>query len=143
MLLSKIRSDIRTAMLSRDELRKNVLRVVVGEVQRKTGAESDEDVIRVIKKLIEGNNESISYNKDSRALTIENEILSTYLPEMWTVERIKMHFSVLSDTTIFDIVGAKNEGAAMGIAMKSLKSRNASVESKDVKTVVQELRSKS
>ena len=146
MLLEQIKSDIKHAMLTRDEARRDILRVVIGEVQRKVGAESDDDVKRTIRKIIEGNTETLSnLGNDVRTskLVKENEILNEYLPKMWSVEQIEAFFLNSNEPYFEQIIEAKGEGTAMGLAMRTLKSVNAPVDGKDVKLVIQKIRSQS
>lgn len=139
LLLSKIRGDIRQAMLDHDDLRKDILRVVVGEVQRKLDADKDEDVVRAIRKIIEGNLESLTHIENPK-LKKENEILAEYLPVLWSFDETEAFF-LNSETPVFEqIRDAKNDGAAIGIAMKTLKAANAPVDSKIVQEIVKKIR---
>lgn len=135
-LLAKIKGDIRQAMIAKNEVVRNVLRVVVGEVERRLDATgSDEEVTKVIRKLIEGNNESIRHF-DNEALRMENFVLQGYLPTMLTVDEIT---KVLTEN-VDKIKGAKNEGQAVGAAMGIFKAAGSAVDGKDVKLVVQQIR---
>jgi uncharacterized protein YqeY len=139
-LYNDLRNELHIAMKENAEDKKNLLRIVIGEVQRKFGAESDEDVHRVVRKLIEGNNESQKLRTNAglpedQHLLKENQMLQAYLPVFWSQEQIEVALQNVS------IKEAKNEGAAIGSAMKALKSVNAVVDGKDVKAVVQKIRS--
>jgi uncharacterized protein len=142
MLLDRIKDDIRKAMFAKDDNRKNILRVVVGEVQRKSFVRgtTEDDIYKVIRKLIEGNNETLKFMLPSDVKSMlceENEILNSYLPRLWDQEKIEAFFHGDLSKQIKD---AKSEGMAIGIAMKALKTDNAPVDGKDVKLVVQRIR---
>lgn len=147
-LLNRIKADIKWAMMNKDEGKKNVLRVVVGEVQRKFGAEGDEDVQRVIKKIIEGNSETLKSlphdGGDPRVaiLTKENEILNEYLPQFWNFMQVEAFFLNSNGPEFEQIANAKSDGQATGIAMKALKAAGAPVDGKVVGEVVKKIRSK-
>ncbi len=136
-LLSRIRGEIRQAMLDKDEVKKSILRVVVGEVERKFGSNSDEDVHKAIKRIIEGNNESLKHGANPTLLK-EISILDEYLPKLLSLEMIEA--ALLGTSTDVAIKAAKNDGAAVGAAMKALKTIGAAVDGNDVKTVVKKIR---
>lgn len=139
MLFQRIREDIKKAMIEKNDIKKSILRVVIGEIQRKTGAESDEDVIKVIKKVIEGNDESMKVSP-STVLIEENNILKEYLPKFWTHQEIESFFLNHDDPIFESIRDAKSDGQATGIAMKALKCVNAPVDGKSVNEIVRKIR---
>ena len=88
-LQEKIKKDLTTAMKAKDTVRKDALRVVLGEFGRAETKElPDKEVVRVIKKLIKSEKELLEKSgktEDSEFIrTIE-----TYLPQMATDEDIK------------------------------------------------------
>ena len=130
-LLTKIKDDIRRAILDKNEIKRDILRVVVGELNRKHTEGNDTEVIKTIKKIIEGNNELFVYSSEEK-LRKENEILNDYLPKMLSKEKIT---SLLSKN-YKEIKEAKAEGIAIGMAMKELKASGVAVDGNDVKEVV-------
>jgi uncharacterized protein YqeY len=59
VLLETIKERIKTALKSGNNTEKSVLRVVLGEVQKKYNANSDDDVQKVIRKIMESNAETL------------------------------------------------------------------------------------
>ncbi|MCK9459543.1 MAG: GatB/YqeY domain-containing protein [Proteobacteria bacterium] len=149
MLIDTIKEHVDLARKTSDKTVLSILTVILGEAQtlqfRKGHAPtvSDEEVIKIIKKLIESNTETIrlspvsSRNIDSKVpffdvLEKEIEILSAYLPKVASKEEIK---NALAAT----VLSGLNEGQAIGKAIKHLKSEGIVAESKDVIEVVKEL----
>jgi uncharacterized protein YqeY len=169
-LIEAIRSQLTTAIKTKDTIRKEILRVILGDLStlelrsyklKSTEAPfgkapTDEDIRRVIKKLLEGNNETLKFidpPKDNFAkqtfdkLTLENEILLSMLPKTLSREEIKTKLQLwLHDDTgelneeAGQIIRAKNDGQATGIAIKYFKENNLEVDGTDVAAVVKELR---
>ncbi|GBC60534.1 hypothetical protein DENIS_1491 [Desulfonema ishimotonii] len=80
-LQEQIKSDLKIAMKAKDEERKNAIRVVMGEFARlESKALSDDDVIKVLKKLIKSERELLE--KTGGAETPFIGILEAYLPQM-------------------------------------------------------------
>ena len=120
-LVTELNEKLHQAMREKDELKKSVLRLVKGEIDR-LGSNDDQRVIGVIRKLVESNQQTITdltNRHDSRAaiLITENMYLKTFLPVVLTFEQTTMLLTGVGD----QIKAAKNEGQAMGIAMKTLK----------------------
>ena len=138
MLVEQLREDVKQALRDKNEVKKNILRVVIGEVEtqesRTNKSFTDEEVEKVLRKMIASNQEVLS-SKEDKTLTLENEILSSYLPKLLTQEEIKEHLE-----TIQDDLKEGAEGQAIGKAMKYLKSNSLAVDGKDVSAVVQSLR---
>ena len=53
MIQEKINADIRTAIMEKDTVKKDLLRVVLAEICRYNKNVSDEEAIKIIKKCIE------------------------------------------------------------------------------------------
>jgi len=118
-LVTELNEKLHQAMREKDELKKSVLRLVKGEIDR-LGSNDDQRVIGVIRKLVESNQQTITdltNRHDSRAaiLITENMYLKTFLPVVLTFEQTTMLLTGVGD----QIKAAKNEGQAMGIAMKT------------------------
>ncbi|MDA3894522.1 MAG: GatB/YqeY domain-containing protein [Desulfobacteraceae bacterium] len=81
-LQEQIKKDLMQAMKAKDEVKKNTLRVVMGEFARaETKAISDDDVVKVLKKLAKSERETLAHSgqpADSRYI----KILESYLPQM-------------------------------------------------------------
>lgn len=84
MLQEKIQLDLKNAIINKDESRKSLLRVVIGEFNREGKVLNDDLVIRILKKLKE--NAEIMNNQDE--IKILDEYLPTYLDEVKTKQII-------------------------------------------------------
>jgi len=121
--------------------RRNLLKVVLGEWQRKSvgKAASDESGYNVIKGMIKANEEVIRLrpqdHPDRLKYEDENEILAEILPAYWSAEKIRENLGQI------DFSAVNNAGQAMGLAMKHLKGLNAPIEGDTVKKVVVEMMS--
>jgi uncharacterized protein YqeY len=153
-LIDQIKNQIKTCLKEGDKVQLNILRVVLGDVQKKMAdgdeerrllADTDEEVQRVIRKIMEGNTETLGLitPEDARhaILARENKILQEMLPQTWDAKEIEAFFLNHNDPIFEQIKNAKSEGQATGVAMKALKSVNAPVDGKLVKEVVVRIRS--
>lgn len=81
-LQEQIKKDLMQAMKAKDDDKKNTLRIVMGEFARaETKALSDDDVVKVLKKLAKSERETMERSGqtgDSPYI----EILESYLPKM-------------------------------------------------------------
>lgn len=123
---------------------KDLLKVVLGEMQQKaaSGKVTDEQGHSLVKSMIKNNVEKVLVHlktDDPRRAPIEeeNKVLGSLLPVYLTAEQI---MDKLTGGLEIAISAAKNEGQAVGLAMKYLKSMNAKVEGDTVKAVVQKMR---
>lgn len=138
--MQNIRNDLKSAMIAKDEIRKSILRVLIGEVDtfEARGKSASQDVVNnIINKLISSNEEIIKV-KPSDILVKENDILKAYLPKYLTEDEIEKFFVDQNETAT--IKNAENDGKAMGLAMKIVKSHNLSVLSEEVKKFVNKVR---
>lgn len=131
-LYAQLKNDKTEAMTNREDIKKNILRVVVGELDNLAAKQNvtNDDCIKVIKKCITNNEESIKI-KQNELLVKENEILNYYLPKSLTQEEIKEKLQGME-------IGS-NVGKATGIAVKYLKEAGFYAEGKDVRLVVEQL----
>lgn len=102
---------------------------------------TDEQIDEAAKKISDGNQELLAVvrakNPDAlERMTNEDAFLMTLLPTTLTVEQIKTALIEVLDA----IKEAKNEGAATGVAVKMIKSKNLKALGENVKKAVQELR---
>lgn len=147
MIEQTIRQYIKQAMRDRDTVARDVLKLALGEVTsaRAVGDVSEEQAIKLVRKIVESNHESIaaleSRGGDDRIANLrrENQVLEALLPKQWPaadVERFLRNDAAVRD----QIRGAQADGQAIGAAMKALKAHGAPVDGKVVGDVVRRLR---
>ena len=147
MLKDEIKTQIIQAMRDKDVIRKEILRVVLGEfqtIESRDGQISEERCQKVIRKFIDNNKEVIlivQKEEYKEKLEKENEILESFLPKLLTKEDILLH-CVFSKHYEFNEALQKehNVGKAIGMAMKYFKEENLPVDGKDVAEVVKEMK---
>lgn len=138
-LYENLRSQLTTSIKEQNNIRKGILRVVLGDISTLEANRSvtEDDIKKIIKKLIIGNTETLKFLKqeDSRysVLVEENHILNSFLPQLMTKNQIKDTLKEI------DFSSVKSEGQAVGIAIKYLKSNSLEFDSKDVILVVKEI----
>jgi uncharacterized protein len=137
MLLENIRAELTKAMKLRDEARKSVLRMVIGDAGQ-ANAVTDSDIQNIMRKMIERNQETIVYLEDrddqKRIDTLKKEIsiLQGFLPRMLSHHEIRSSLAPI----VAQMQACSKEGIAIGMAMKYLKENGAQVDGKDVREVV-------
>jgi uncharacterized protein YqeY len=121
MLLDQIQQQVAVAQKSRDQLRVDTLRFLLGAVfnfqieKGKDHVASDNDVLNVIAKQVKTHNESIEmFTKAGRNDLVEREkaeleILKAFLPAQMSEEEV---------VKIIKEIAAKNPGADFGTLMK-------------------------
>lgn len=140
MLKDTIKKEITSAMKSGDHLKRDIFKLVLGEIQSqetRTGKDiSDYKIESIIRKLIESNKEVLSHKQDER-LSQENAILET-LPQTktMTIEEIEKYLERSGE----EIRAANNDGQAMGIAMKAMKLCEGKALGQDIKEAVSIMR---
>ena len=147
MLKDEIKTQIIQAMRDKDVIRKEILRVVLGEfqtIESRDGQISEERCQKVIRKSIENNKEVIlivQKEEDKEKLEKENEILESFLPKLLTKEEI-LFYCIFSNNYEFTeaLQKEKNVGKAIGMVMKYFKEQNLPVNGKDVAEVVKEMK---
>ena len=97
----RIKKDLAEAMKAKDEEKKNILRVMMGEFSRQAQKElDDEETIKIIKKLVKSEKEVLA-----RSGTGETdrfiEVAEGYLPRMATEEQIRDWISSNIDFSTF------------------------------------------
>ena len=127
----QIKQDLMGAMKARDEDKKSTLRVIMGEFGRAETKEiSDDDVIKILKKLIKSEKETLAQtNTDEDSVFIQ--IIETYLPQMADEDEIIAWVRDNLDLTQF-----KSKMQAMGPIMKHFGPR---ADGNAVKTILQRL----
>jgi uncharacterized protein YqeY len=139
---------LRVAMKARDDLARDLLRVILGEVstrRARTGKEPDDgEVHGIVRKLIAGNDETRkelerrgqTTHEAYGRLARENAYLETLLPRTLDAAAIRKELEPITA----ELKGARNGGQATGLAMKHLKGKGLAVQGEDVAAAVRELR---
>lgn len=143
-LVDDVRAQMIQAMKDKDQPRRDILRVALGDMEstetRQGSAVTDEQALKIIRKLVKSNQETIAAKDDPETkATLANEIaiLETLLPKSLSVEDIVGALADQADA----IRAAGNDGQATGVAMRHLKQSGASVQGKDVSEAVRIIRS--
>lgn len=103
----KINTDLKQAMLSKDEAKKSLLRVLIGEFNRVDKIVDDSKAIAIIKKMVE--NASIV---GTPAALIEKALLESYLPKQLTSDQLLILISQLIEDKGY--TSSKDMGKIMG-----------------------------
>jgi uncharacterized protein YqeY len=146
MLVDTLKSKIKQAMLAKDTLTRDVLRVALGEVDTavaRAGEISNEEAEKIVRKIVKSNRESLSAIEgnpakadDRKRLEDEIGVLESVLPTSLGPAEIEAALAPVADV----IREAGNDGQAIGAAMKHLKGSGAVVDGKDVAGVVKHIR---
>ena len=135
-----IRTKIKSAIKTKDEMAKNILRLALGEIQTQSSRGKDlseQDKENIVKKLVKSNETTIglSTNEEQKQTLInENEILQSLLPKTMTYDEIK---EIMEANDMFSKLDRSNVGKSMGIVMKALKAKNVPMEPRVVKEVIE------
>ena len=142
-LMPQLKKRIFQAMKDKNELEKELLRVVLGDLQlaetRKKEPLDDREEQQIIRKIAKSIQETIALTQDPAGvekLKGELLILEGLLPRTLSVDEIVAALEPVAD----NIRAAGNAGQATGIAMKHLKPQGLEVEGKDVAQAVNQLR---
>jgi uncharacterized protein YqeY len=142
MLIDDVKKRMLEAMKAGRSQEKEILRVALGDLQltqSRAGSLSDEEAVKVLRKIIKANDETMAVARDEitkQKLVEENRILAELLPKTMDDEQIRAALSAVEAS----IRSAPNAGAATGVAMKHLKGAGAAVDGKDVARIVAALR---
>jgi len=144
----ELQAKLQEAMKARNDLARDVLRVIMGEVstrRARTGKEPrDEEVHAIIRSMV-ANNGLTRKELEQRGQTgheayerlgRENAYLETLLPR--TLDRDAIHKEL--GPIAAELRAAKSDGQATGAAMKHLKQKGLAVLGEDVAAAVKELR---
>lgn len=143
-LAAEIKKAMFAAMKAKNVVEKEILRVSLGEIDTAVSRSPDEsisdaEVQAILKKLMKSNREAHDATPDeaTRAKLIEeNTVIERFLPKTLSVEQI---VSALSEVAA-QIKATPNQGPAMGIAMKVLKTTGAEVTAPDVARAIAQIR---
>jgi uncharacterized protein YqeY len=140
MIEKEIRAKIIQAMRDKDEVSKNILRLVIGEMERSNKDQSiDDEWISIIRKIIKNLNSSIEAAQSTRidlvvGLKLEKEILEQFLPNTMTKEAIRLFIEQKGI-----INPSLGENKCMGLVVKALKASEMEFNNIDVKEVISEM----
>lgn len=130
-LQNKIKKDLSVAIKTRDEYKKDTLRVVLGEFGRLDKKElSDDEAVKILKKLIKSEKEVLE-QKGETGSSAFIEIVESYLPKMAAEEEISAWIRQNVDFSQF-----KNKMQAMGAIMQHF---GASADGNIVKEILQKM----
>lgn len=143
-LYDDLKTRVNTAVKGGDARTRDTLRTVLGEAQaeavRRKGEVTDDVVLGVVKKAVAGLKETIPLAKKGGRDTAQQEaelaLLEALLPKAWDRGVIAAALAEVRD----ELRAAKNDGQAMGVAMKVLKAKGATTSPDDVKAVVAAVR---
>lgn len=146
-LKNTVRDKFEAAKRSGAREEKDLLSVILGDIataEARSGKEiADAEVEKLLRKLVESNTETLAQLKshrgdDPRIPVLQREIacLATLLPQTLDVPAIVKALEPVRA----DIAAAKNDGAAMGVAMKHLKTQGLKALGQDVTAAVQAIR---
>jgi uncharacterized protein YqeY len=146
-----IKSRIKQAMKDHDETARDVLRVVLGQIQLESSeaATTEEQKLSVVRKLIKSNQLTLAsmgerpveqwsseWTANADQLKREIVLLESLLPKTWSGDEIAAFIREKG----LDVVSPRSDGQAMGAVMKELKAVNAPVDSATVKATVEAMR---
>jgi len=146
-MIAEIKKDLNCALKARDTQTRDILKVLLGEIQTaemRLGSLSPDKIVKIVEKMVNDNTqimfmENIAVDTLAK-LKNENKILGKYLPQYLT-EDIVMGFILNSEGQEFEqIRDCPSDGQAIGVAMKFFKSNDLMVKPLDVKTVVEKIR---
>jgi hypothetical protein len=128
----QIRQDLKQAMKDKDEEKKNTLRIIIGEFGRAEAKElSDEEVVKIVRKLIKSEQESLAQSGKSASDSRYIQILESYLPQMASDEEIRQWIAENIDFSHY-----KNKMQAMRDIMAHF---GASADGNQVKRILQRM----
>ena len=130
-LQERLKADLQAAMKTRDDAKKDAIRVVMGELARLDKKHfADDEIVRILKKLI--NSEKEMLEKSGQGPTSPFiEIVDAYLPKMASKDEIRNWIKANVDFSAY-----RNKMQAMGAIMAHF---GASADGNTVKEVLQAL----
>lgn len=140
----EIRSKLRTAIKENNTILKNVLRLLLGEIETLESSNKKFDSNKIIKKLIDSNNQILAIKNDE-VLIKENEILNSFLPKEISKEELLNTIESFycpngSRQSLVLETNTKSEGQLMGIFIKQLKANNVIFNNNDLVNIIKELK---
>lgn len=143
MLIDDVKQQVIQAMRDRDTERRDLLKVVLGEMQT-AAARLSEDLPdaaaqRIIRKMVKSNQEMAELSDRpgvAEKMKTEIQVLETLLPKTLNIDQIIEALAPVLDA----VKSAGNDGQATGVAMKHLTSTGAAVDGKDVGQAIKQVR---
>jgi uncharacterized protein YqeY len=144
-LQEQLKARIQTAMRSGNVIERDILRVVVGEINTLENSSpqngkqlTTDQIYKIIRKLVIGNTETLQHQTGDRVTVLEqqNVILESLLPKLLSEDEIRFKLTELYN----QIVACKSVGQACGLAMKHFKEQGDSVDGNAVKAVVESIK---
>ena len=144
-----LQAQLREAMKAKNDLARDLLRVILGEVstrRARTGKEPGEEEIHGIIRALITNNSETRKELEQRGQTAheayarlaqENVYLESLLPKTLDVAAIRNALEPIAA----ELKGAKNDGQATGLAVKHLKQKGLAALGADVAAAVKQVRS--
>lgn len=130
-LQEQIKKDLMSAMKARDDVKKSTLRVVMGELGRLSRKEiSDDDVVKVLKKLVKDEKETMEKSNDAGDSEYI-DLIERYLPQTASEEDVRTWIKENIDLSQF-----KNKMQAMKPIMANFGS---AADGNTVKKILQEM----
>jgi len=141
-MIEQMKEEIVKATKQRDDVKKNILKLVVSEVQTREARQNkpitQKEFEGILKLFIKNNNEIMFYSKNSKnsmKLMQENAILSLWLPRQVSGKELQSIVSVFTDK----IKSSDNTGQAIGLVIKGL-TGNYSFDNKEIKSIIEQIR---
>jgi len=103
--LEKLRADLKTSMFNKDTFTKDLLRVVISDAQRNSKNPSEEEVIKVLKRMVKSAKEC--KNEE------EIEILETYLPQK--MDAVTLTILITETINSQEVTNMKEMGKIMSV----------------------------
>jgi uncharacterized protein YqeY len=147
-LKEQVRRKFEEAKRGGNREEKNLLSVILGDIttaEARSGKEaSDAEVEKTLRKMVESNGETLTQMKahgrgdDPQVAVLEREtaFLKSLLPQTLDAAAIVQALEPVRA----EIVNAKNDGQATGVAMKHLKGLSLAVQGQDVSAAVKQIR---
>ncbi|OAI46541.1 hypothetical protein AYO44_11160 [Planctomycetaceae bacterium SCGC AG-212-F19] len=147
-LKEKVRQKFEDAKRAGNREDKNLRSVILGDIstaEARSGKDvSDADVEKLLRKMVESNTETVTQLKshhradDPQVAVLEREMvfLKSLLPQTLDAEAIAKALEPVRA----EIINAKSDGQAIGVAMKHLKCLSLSVQGQEVSAAVKQIR---
>ena len=130
MLQDRLKDDLKTAMKTRDQVKKDAIRVVMGEMARlDQKVFKDDQIIKILKKLIKSEKELLEKSGQGPSSPFI-DIINAYLPALASEDEIRQW---IEDN--IDFSDYKNKMQAMGAIMAHF---GATADGNTVKQVLQQ-----
>lgn len=144
-MIEEIKAKILDAVRNKRVVEKNILKLLLGEIQNleasKNKALDKKEIYTIIKLFIKNNEETIALSKGSvEDLKTENLLLNQLLPESFTQPELSRIINS-NPKLLTDILNAKNVGQAIGMAKKEISSLyTKEIPGADLKLVIESIK---